>query len=122
MSLQLHTEAAQRLQTKLDKVKSLLTTTATQLAEIEEQDVISAKHIDGAMETLLPPSRRQQWRNRSGFLAGIILGFALPEVFRVFQTLHSILQENNPSSDIFGLATLLLLIVLGSLMALYAYT
>jgi hypothetical protein len=122
MPLQLHNDAQSRLQEKLKQIRSSIVKNASSIAELEEQDTVSARHIDDAVQALLPPKRRHQRRKLAGFWSGILLGVSVPEVIRSFQSLQVVLastEANRPPFDLLGLIVWIVVGLIGILLAVY---
>lgn len=115
MSVSLHENAQQRLRERLREIQRSIVRVAQSIAALEDQDVVSSKHIDQAIKTLLLPSRLQQRRKWAVFAAGIILGVCSPGILRAFGELTT----TAAAVDILGLIFYLLAFLSGIFLALY---
>lgn len=115
MTLPFHESANERLLERLRTIRQSLMSIALSIARIENQDVVSARHIDDALQTLLPPTRRQRRRNAALLWAGVILGFSIQGLAQNLLNIVSAVSLG----DFFGLIVYLLFLAFGILLAGY---
>ncbi|NDJ60017.1 MAG: hypothetical protein GYB67_02765 [Chloroflexi bacterium] len=119
MSLQLHRNAREHLKEQLDDIHASVVDVAQNIAKNQGHDVVSASHIDEALNVLRPPRRRQRVRYWAGLGAGTSLGIAGSALVGLFQ---SLIAQNTDPALLFGIGFAIVAGVLGLMLAYFAST